>query len=61
MSKEAQQYLVNETRRVINYCIDEYDITWAEAVGCMYMLLHSLANVSMNPKSSEEDDDQQEP
>ena len=42
MSQQAQIYLINEIHRAMNYCVDEYDITWVEAVGCLQMALHKL-------------------
>jgi hypothetical protein len=55
MSLKAQEYLFNEITRVIQYSIDEYNITWSEIVGCMYMILHQSAENCINKADGEQE------
>ena len=44
---------MNELRRVMNYVVGEYDITWAEAVGCLFLALHGIASTVVNGETED--------
>jgi len=55
MSEGGQQYLLTEIRRAIDYAIDEYDITWPEVIGCLYMGLHYITTLAYDKDSEDEE------
>jgi len=57
MSKAGQNYLLSESRKSVEYCAREYDITWAEAVGCLEMIAHYYTDLAFNLNSEDEDDE----
>jgi hypothetical protein len=65
MSKSGQNYLLSEVRKSVEYCAREYEMTWAEAVGCLDMIKHYYIDMafSINIEEDiieEEDDDIQD-
>ena len=57
MSKSAQSYLLHEIRKAIEYCAREYDMTWAEAVGCLHMAIQYYTSVAFETEEDDEDDE----
>lgn len=60
MSKPGQNYLLESVRKSIEYCAHEYEMTWAEAIGCLEMIKHYYVDLAfdMNLDKNEEEDEQ---
>lgn len=58
MSKAGQNYLIQEIRRAIEYCAQEYDMTWAEAIGCLNMCSHYYNDLAFDSNYEDEDDEE---
>lgn len=54
MSRPGQDFILQEVRKVIEYCAKEYDMTWAEAVGCLSMIQHYYSSVAFQTNMNEE-------
>jgi len=60
MSKAGQNFLLQEIRRAIEYCAKEYDMTWAEAIGCLNMCIHYYNDLAFNSDYEEDEEDEEE-
>ena len=54
MSIEAQTRLLEDIRKSINYCIDEYNVSYAEVVG---VLMLAIQHVSASASDKEQEND----
>lgn len=56
MSRPGQDYLLEEIRKAISYCALEYDMTWAEAIGCLEMSKHYYIDLAFGFEEDQNED-----
>lgn len=66
MSKSGQEYLIRQVIAATNYCAQEFDMTWIEAVGVLHMIAHHFSQFALEDTgcseyvSIDDDDDEEE-
>lgn len=60
MSKQGQNYLLESVRKAIEYCAREYDMTWAEAIGCLEMIKHYYVDLAFDLNMDKEEEETEE-
>ena len=57
MSKPGQNFLLGEIRKAVEYCAREYDMTWAETIGCLEMTKHYYIDIAFSTNKDEDEED----